>query len=130
MASDPSVRPPAVIDRRQLLWTLAGPFVLLVAASLISWPWRSLGWPGSVGTLTPVGVLLLIGAAAAGVQSVRRGLPIGLLTWLPAGQGAIILLTTGFLAQSEGNTGVAIAAVGAYLVVYVLAVIVALLILW
>ena len=123
MASERPTRPPNVVDRRRLLLTLAMPFALLVGASLVSWPWRSLDLP-AIGTLTPIGVLLLAGAVVAGVYSVRKGLPLGLITWLPAGQGAIILLTNGFLAQSEGGPEVAIALVGAYVVLYVMALIV------
>lgn len=127
MTSERPVRPPNVVDRRRLLLTLAMPFVLLVGASLVSWPWRSLDLP-AVGTLTPLGGLLLAGVVAMGVYSVRKGLPIGLITWLPAAQGAIVLLTTGFLAQSEGGTEVAIAASAAYIVLYIMALIVSVLI--
>jgi hypothetical protein len=103
---------------------LGAPFALLLGASLVSWPWRSLGLPGSIGTLTPPAVLLLIAVVIGGAYGVRRGLPVGLITWLPAGQGAVFLLTTGFAGESAGSITLAIALTGAYVVVFIMALIV------
>ena len=36
----------SVVTRERLAVTLAAPFLLLLASSLASWPWRSLGLPG------------------------------------------------------------------------------------
>jgi hypothetical protein len=103
---------------------LGAPFALLLGASLVSWPWRSLGLPGIVGTLTPPAVVLLAVVALGGVYAVRRGLPVGLMTWLPAGQGAIFLLTTGFLGESAGNLTSAIVVVSAYILLFIMALVV------
>jgi hypothetical protein len=46
------------------------------------------------------------------------------MTWLPAGQGAIFLLTTGFLGESEGNLTRAIVVVGAYILMFIMALVV------
>jgi hypothetical protein len=121
---EPPVKPSFVVDRSRLQLMLGAPFALLLGASIVSWPWRSLGLPGTVGTLTPPAVVLLIIVAIGGVYSVRRGLPVGLMTWLPAGQGAIFLLTTGFLGESEGNFTSAILVVGAYILMFIMALVV------
>ncbi|MDA0797088.1 MAG: hypothetical protein O2826_02105 [Chloroflexi bacterium] len=117
-------KPSFVVDRSRLQLMLGAPFALLLAASLVSWPWRSLGLPGIVGTLTPPAVVLLVVVALGGAYAVRRGLPVGLMTWLPAGQGAIFLLTTGFLGESEGNLTRAIVVVGAYILMFIMALVV------
>ncbi len=110
----------SVVTRERLAITLAAPFLLLLASSLASWPWRSLGLPGAVGTMTPPGILLLALAVAAAMLALRRGLPLGMITWLPAGQGAIVLLTTGFVAETP--TALAGAAViVAYVLIYLIA---------
>ena len=121
MVSDLSGKPSFVADRSRLQLTLGAPFALLLAASFASWPWRSLGLPGVVGSLTPPGILLLMAVALGGVYAVRRGLPAGLVTWLPAGQGAVFLLTTGFLGESEGNLTKVVIVVGAYAVSFIMA---------
>jgi hypothetical protein len=119
---EPPEKPSFVVDRSRLQLTLGLPFVLLLCASLVSWPWRSLGLPGSIGSLTPPAIVLIIIVAIGGVYSVRRGLPVGLVTWLPAGQGAIFLLTTGFLSESEGSFTRALLVVAVYLLVFAMAV--------
>jgi hypothetical protein len=124
MVSDRPEKPAFVVDRSRLQLTLGAPFALLLGASFVSWPWRSLDLPGTIGTLTPPAVLLLILVALGGVYAARRGLPVGLITWLPAGQGAVFLLTTGFAGESEGSITLAIAITGAYVVVLILALIV------
>ena len=95
----------SVVTRERLAVTLAAPFLLLLASSLAAWPWRSLGLPGAVGTMTPPGILLLALAVAAAMLALRRGLPLGMITWLPAGQGAIVLLTTGFRRRNPDGVG-------------------------
>jgi hypothetical protein len=117
-------KPPYIVDRSRLQLTLGLPFAFLLCASLASWPWRSLGLPGSIGTLTPPAIGLLMFVAIGGIYSVRRGLPVGLVTWLPAGQGAIFLLTTGFLRESEGSFTSALLVVAVYLLMFAMAVIV------
>jgi len=125
---DQPQKPPYIVDRSRLQLTLGLPFALLFCASLVSWPWRSLGLPGSIGSLTPPAIGLIMIAAIGGIYSVRRGLPVGLVTWLPAGQGAIFLLTTGFLRESEGSFTRALLVVAAYLLMFAMAVIVSVMI--
>lgn len=103
---------------------LGAPYAVLLAASLVSWPWRVLNFPGTVGSLTPPAIVLLIIVAIGGVFAVRRGLPVGLMTWLPAGQGAVFLLTTGFLGGTEGSATRAIVVVGVYVLVFIMALVV------
>ena len=110
----------SVVTRERLAVTLAAPFLLLLASSLASWPWRSLGLPGAVGTMTPPGILLLALAVAAAMLALRRGLPLGMITWLPAGQGAIVLLTTGFVAETPTAAAGAAVIVG-YVLIYLIA---------
>ena len=124
MGSDQSVKPSFVVDRGRLQLLLGGPFALLLGASFVSWPWRSLGLPGTVGTLTPPAIALLIIVALGGVYAVRQGLPVRFMTWLPAGQGAVFLLITGFLGESEGSVTRAILVVGAYMVMFIMALVV------
>ena len=110
----------SVVTRERLAVTLAAPFLLLLASSLAAWPWRSLGLPGAVGTMTPPGILLLALAVAAAMLALRRGLPLGMITWLPAGQGAIVLLTTGFVAETPTASAGAAVIVG-YVLIYLIA---------
>ena len=110
----------SVVTRERLAVTLAAPFLLLLASSLASWPWRSLGLPGVVGTMTPPGILLLALAVAAAMLALRRGLPLGMITWLPAGQGAIVLLTTGFVAETP-TAAAGAAVIVAYVLIYLIA---------
>ena len=119
MSTQPTGAADSGISRERLLLTLAAPFVLLLAASIASWPWRSLGLPGVVGGLTPPSIALLATAVAGAMYALRRRLPVGLITWLPAGQGAIFLLTTGFLARTDDLLA-GVAAIMAYVVIYVI----------
>ena len=121
MASGPAAQPVYVVSRERLAFTLAFPFALLYAASLIAWPWRALDLPGVFGTLTPPSIFLLAATVAASMYAMRRKLPMGMLTWLPAGQGAVMLLGIGFLPPGvDENTAlvVTIIVVG---IVYLLA---------
>ncbi|MEK9659728.1 MAG: hypothetical protein VW450_07280 [Chloroflexota bacterium] len=111
--------PVRVISRQRLTLVLAFPFAVLLAASILSWPWAGLGLPGVVGALTPPGAVLLVGAVALSMQALRRGLPLGMLTWLPVGQGALVLLTTGF-AAGVADASASIAVIGAYIVIYLI----------
>ena len=79
---------------------LAAPFLLLLAAAIISWPWRALNLPGTVGTASPVSVALLVLVLFGGVWAMKLRLPPRLFTWPPAGLGAIIFLTVGFGTQT------------------------------
>jgi hypothetical protein len=108
-----------VVSRERLLLFLAAPFALLLGASLISWPWRSLSLPGAVGSLTPPGILLLVLVVVAAMYALQRRLPMGLITWLPAGQGALVLLTTGFAARSS-DAFVGIGVIAAYVIIYLI----------
>jgi len=102
-------RPALRLSRERLLPVLALPYVLLAGASLIAWPWRVWGLPGVLGTLTPIGLLLLVGAVGLTIVALGRRLPVGMLTWVPAGQGALVLLTTGFVADTpDAATGIAL----------------------
>lgn len=107
------------ISRERLLLVLSFPFALLLGASLTAWPWRALDVPGTVGTLTPPSFLLLAATVAASMYAVRRQVPQGMLTWLPAGQGAVVLLTTGALATTDDAT-FGFAFIIAYAIVYLL----------
>ena len=118
MGAQPPPRLPA-IRRERLAFTLALPFTILLAASFVSWPWRALEVPGVVGTLAPPGLVLLALAIAASMYALRLNLPVAMITWLPAGQGAIVVLTTGFLGGAP-DVGFGIAVVVAYGFVYLL----------
>lgn len=118
MGAQPPPRPD-VIRRDRLAFTLALPFAILLGASFVSWPWRALDVPGVVGSLAPPGIVLLVLAIAASMYALRNNLPVAMITWLPAGQGAIVVLTTGFLAGTP-DPAVGIAFVVAYAIVYLL----------
>ncbi len=107
------------VPREWLVPTLAFPFMLLFAASLVAWPWRALDVPGTLGTLTPPSIVLLVLAVAASMYAMQRHLPLAMVTWLPAGQGALVLLTTGFIANIE-DTAVGFAVIMAYGLIYLL----------
>ena len=119
MSVEPSAGPTHAISRERLLLTLAVPFALLLAASAVAWPWRSLGLPGVVGTLTPPSIALLAGAVASAMYALQRRLPLGMITWVPAGQGAIVLLTTGFISEQE-HAVVGAAVIIAYVLIYLI----------
>ncbi|MCH8848432.1 MAG: hypothetical protein IIC32_05610 [Chloroflexi bacterium] len=118
MGAQPPPRLPA-IRRERLGFTLALPFAILLAASFVSWPWRALDIPGIVGTLTPPAIVLLALAIATSMFALRQNLPAAMITWLPAGQGAIVVMTTGFLGGTA-DAGLGIAAIVAYAFVYLL----------
>jgi hypothetical protein len=105
------------LSRERLLPVLALPYVLLASASLIAWPWRAWGLPGVLGTLTPIGLMLLVGAVGLTIFALGRRLPLGMLTWVPAGQGALVLLTTGFVAGTP-DAAVGIALIVAYVLIF------------
>jgi len=117
MAFEPGTRPPAIADRNRLLLVLATPFALLLGSSLLSWPWKALDWPGTVGSLTPPAIIFLALAVLGAMWALQRGLPIGMITWVPAGQGAIVLLTTGFIAETTGAV-IGVAVILAYVLIY------------
>ncbi len=96
---------------------LALPYLLLLTASLVSWPWRALDGPGTVGGISPPAAVLLMLAAAGGFYATRRRLPLGLFTWPPAGLGAVAILAIGFAAR-ESDLAAAPAALLAFVVVY------------
>jgi hypothetical protein len=99
---------------------LVAPYLLLYGASLLGWPWRALDLPGTVGTLTPIGALLLTACVVLGLVALRRKLPLSRITWVPAGQGAVVLLATGMLtSETDPTNGVAF--IMAYVVMFVLA---------
>ncbi|MBL75852.1 MAG: hypothetical protein CL763_02880 [Chloroflexi bacterium] len=107
-------------DRNRLLITLATPFILLLLSSLVAWPWRALDLPGTFGSLTPPSFLLLIATVAGSTFALRRRLPLSMITWLPAGQGAIVLLATGFFTGDEATVVTAIAFLIAYVLIYLI----------
>ncbi|MEX2431528.1 MAG: hypothetical protein WD645_06375 [Dehalococcoidia bacterium] len=119
-AAQPAPQQPAyVVSRERLTLTLALPFLLLFAASLVAWPWRAWGLP-IAGTVTPLSVVLLAAVVAGSLYAIRRKLPMGMITWVPAGQGAIAMLGTGFLPpDADPWIGLAIIIV-AYSIVFLL----------
>ncbi len=118
MGAEPPPHLPA-IRRERLGFTLALPFTILLAASFVSWPWRALDLPGVVGTLAPPGIVLLALAIATSMYALRLNLPVSMITWLPAGQGAIVVMTTGFLGGTA-DAALGIGAIVAYAFVYLL----------
>ncbi|MDE2764815.1 MAG: hypothetical protein OXI25_00080 [Chloroflexota bacterium] len=115
---DAGGRPPRFwVRRERLTLALAAPLAGLFLASAVSWPWLAAGLPGAFGSLTPPGIVILAVVVFAGAFAIRRRLPMALLTWPPAGQGAIVLLTTGFLARG-GEELAGAAALVAYAVIY------------
>lgn len=96
-------------DRRKLLLTLGFPYALLLLSSLVAWPWRAFDLPGVLGALTPLSFILLAVAVGASTYALRKKLPLSMITWLPAGQGAIVLLATGLVqgGAQEVLTGLA-----------------------
>ena len=107
-------------DRRKLLLTLGAPYALLLLASLVEWPWRALGAPGVIGALTPPSLVLLALSVAASAYALRRKLPLSMITWLPAGQGAVVLLATGFFAGGAQDQLTGLAFIIAFGFVYLL----------
>ncbi|MDA1035855.1 MAG: hypothetical protein O3B65_03105 [Chloroflexi bacterium] len=119
MAVEWPTRPPHFVDRTRIAVVLAAPFVVLVLATLSAWPWRALELPGVIGTLTPPGIFLMALVVAGAMYALQRRLPLGMITWVPAGQGAIVLLTTSFVADAtEPLVGVAIIMV--YVLIYLI----------
>ena len=128
MAADWSAKPPHFVDRTRVAIVLAAPFVVLVLATLAAWPWRALELPGVIGTLTPPGIFLMAIVVAGAMYALQRKLPLGMVTWVPAGQGAVVLLTTSFVADAREpfvGIGIIIAYVLIYLIVLGLAMVVA-----
>ncbi len=119
-----SAPPARLADRRRLLLTLGAPYALLLLASLVEWPWRALGAPSVAGSLSPPGFVLLAFAVGASTYALRRKLPLSMITWLPAGQGAIVLLATGFFAGGAQDqlTGLAFIAAYGFIFLIVLAI--------
>lgn len=113
----PESRP---VDRRRLLLMLGAPYALLLLASLAAWPWRALEVPGVVGTLPAPSFLLLAAAVGGSTLALRRRLPLTMLTWLPAGQGAIVLLATGLLTIGPQDELTGLAFLLAYGVVFLI----------
>jgi hypothetical protein len=74
--------------------------VLLVAAAIISWPWRVLELPGTVVHLSPISVALLTLTVFGGAWAMKQRLPAGLLTWPAAGLGALLLLSVDVSART------------------------------
>ena len=107
-------------DRRKLLLTLGFPYALLLLSSLVAWPWRALELPGVIGTLTPLSFILLVITVGASTYALRKNLPLSMITWLPAGQGAIVLLTTGFIAGGAQEQLTALALLIAYGLIFLI----------
>lgn len=107
-------------DRRKLLLTLGFPYALLLLSSLVEWPWRALGLPGVLGTLTPLSFVLLAVTVGASTYALRKRLPLSMITWLPAGQGAIVLLATGLIAGGAQEQLTALALLIAYGLIFLI----------
>ena len=107
-------------DRRKLLLTLGFPYALLLLSSLAAWPWRALDMPGVLGALTPLSFVLLAVTVGASTYALRKRLPLSMITWLPAGQGAIVLLATGLLAGGAQEQLTALAFIVAYGLIFMI----------
>ena len=107
-------------DRRKLLLTLGFPYALLLLSSLVAWPWRALDLPGVLGTLTPLSFLLLVLTVGASSYALRKKLPLSMITWLPAGQGAIVLLATGLMAGGAPEQLTQLALIIAYGLIFLI----------
>ncbi len=124
--ADPPFRPAGLppesrlADRRKLLLTLGAPYALLLLASLAAWPWRALDIPGVIGTLPLLSFLFLAAAVASSTIALRRRLPLNMITWLPAGQGAIVLLATGLFAAGPQDQLAGLAFLIAYGVIFLI----------
>lgn len=103
------------MSRQEL--TLAAPFLLLLIASYISWPWRALEWPGTIGNLSPPSVVLMMATVYGAVLTMRGRLPLRLITWPPAGLGAVFFLTVGFGLGNLGSATIPAAPIG-YVVIF------------
>jgi hypothetical protein len=108
-----------LISRQRLTVVLALPFAVLLASSILSWLWEAAGLPGVLGALTPPSAVALVVVVALSMQALRRQLPLGMLTWLPAGQGALVLLTTGF-AAGVADSSASFAVIAAYIVIFLI----------
>ncbi len=107
-------------DRRKLLLTLGFPYALLLLSSLVAWPWRALDLPGVLGTLTPLSFVLLVLTVGASSYALRKKLPLSMITWLPAGQGAIVLLATGLMAGGAAEQLTQLALIIAYGLIFLI----------
>ena len=107
-------------DRRKLLFTLGFPYALLLLSSLVAWPWRALDLPGVLGTLTPLSFVLLVLTVGASSYALRKKLPLSMITWLPAGQGAIVLLATGLMAGGAAEQLTQLALIIAYGLIFLI----------
>lgn len=112
-----------LVRRERLTLMLALPFAGVTVSFLASWPWRALDLPGTAGSLTPVGMLLLLAVAGGGVFAIGRRLPLGLITWPPAALSAVVLLATGFV-SGEFEPFAGAAALIVYALAYLLVVLV------
>ncbi len=111
---------PSGLRQSRLGWTLALPFLLLGLAALISWPWRRLDLPSAMADLSPVSIVLLSLTVLAGFHAVGRRLPQGLLSWPPAGMGAMAILGMAALAQATDRS-IGDAGAGPFLATFLLA---------
>lgn len=107
-------------DRRKLLLTLGFPYALLLLSSLVAWPWRALDLPGVLGTLTPLSFILLVSTVGASTYALLKKLPLSMITWLPAGQGAIVLLATGLMAGGAPEQLTQLALIIAYGLIFLI----------
>lgn len=107
-------------DRRKLLLTLGFPYALLLLSSLVAWPWRALDLPGVLGALTPLSFILLVMTVGASTYALLKKLPLSMITWLPAGQGAIVLLATGLMAGGAPEQLTQLALIIAYGLIFLI----------
>ncbi len=107
-------------DRRKLLLTLGFPYALLLLASLVAWPWRALDLPGVLGALTPPSFVLLAATVGASTYALWKRLPLSMITWLPAGQGAIVLLASGLMEGSAPEQLTQLALIIAYGLIFLI----------
>ena len=111
---------PRLADRRKLLLTLGLPYALLLLSSLVAWPWRALDLPGVLGALTPLSFILLVATVGASTYALWKRLPLSMITWLPAGQGAIVLLATGLMAGGAPEQLTQLALIIAYGLIFLI----------
>jgi hypothetical protein len=78
----------------------AGPYLLLLTATISSWPWKVFSLPWLIGGTSPFAIVFLFLTVWGGIWAMNRRLPPQYFTWPPAALGATIFLTIGIATQT------------------------------